>query len=273
MFRDRGVEIKTPAQIRSMRAAGLVVGEMLELLRRSTVAGITTGELDRMAAASIRAAGALPSFLGYGDPPFPAATCVSVNEEVVHGIPGDRVVRDGDIVSIDCGAIVDGWHGDAALTVAVGEPPADALELMRVTEEALWRGIAAAALGGHVGDISHAVESYVRVTSDFGIVEDYTGHGIGSAMHQPPNVPNVGKPGRGVRLVEGLALAVEPMIVLGEPWTHTRDDDWTVATDDGSPAAHFEHTFTLTPRGAWVLTALDGGEARLTELGVPFGGS
>ena len=272
MFRDRGVEIKTPAQIQTMRAAGLVVGETLELLRRSTVAGITTGELDRIAAENIRAAGALPSFLGYGHPPFPATTCISVNEEVVHGIPGERVVRDGDIVSIDCGAIVDGWHGDAATTVAVGRPPAEALELMRVTEESMWRGIAAAALGGHVGDISHAVESHVRANSAFGIVEDYTGHGIGSAMHQPPNVPNVGRPGRGVRLVEGLALAVEPMIVVGEPWTHTRDDDWTVATDDGSLAAHFEHTFTLTPRGAWVLTALDGGESRLAELGVPFGG-
>jgi methionyl aminopeptidase len=250
-----------------------VVGATLELLRRSTVAGITTGELDAIAAEHIRAAGAVPSFLGYGHPPFPATTCISVNDEVVHGVPGNRVVRDGDIVSIDCGAIVDGWHGDAAITVAVGEPPAEALELMRVTEEAMWRGIAAASLGGHVGDISHAVESHVRAGGDFGIVEDYTGHGIGSAMHQPPNVPNVGRPGKGVKLVEGLALAVEPMITLGHPWTHTLDDDWTVATDDGSLAAHFEHTFTLTPRGAWVLTAPDGGEARLTELGVPFGGA
>jgi methionyl aminopeptidase len=273
VFRDRGVEIKTPAQIQIMRAAGLVVGETLELLRRSAVAGITTGELDRIAADNIRAAGARPSFLGYGHPPFPATTCISVNDEVVHGIPGERIVVDGDIVSIDCGAIVDGWHGDAAITVAVGEASAEAIALMRVTEGAMWSGIAAAALGGHIGDISHGVESHVRTNSGFGIVEDYTGHGIGSAMHQPPNVPNVGRPGKGVRLVEGLALAVEPMIVVGEPWTHTRDDDWTVATDDGSLAAHFEHTFTLTPRGAWVLTALDGGESRLAELGVPFGGS
>ena len=272
MFRDRGVEIKTPAEIETMRAAGLVVGETLELLRRSIRAGITTRELDRIAEESIRAAGAVPSFLGYGRPPFPASICVSVNDEVVHGIPGDRVVADGDIVSIDCGAIVDGWHGDAAITVAVGRVSAQATELMRVTEEALWAGISAACLGGHVGDISHAVERYVRDESRFGIVVDYTGHGIGSAMHQPPNVPNVGKPGRGTRLVEGLALAVEPMIVVGDPWTHTTSDDWTVATDDGSLAAHFEHTFTLTPRGAWVLTALDGGEARLRALGVPFGG-
>ncbi|MGA8211430.1 MAG: type I methionyl aminopeptidase [Nocardioidaceae bacterium] len=272
MFRDRGVELKTPEQIESMRAAGLVVGETLELLRASVRAGTTTAELDRIAEQSIRAAGATPSFLGYGDPPFPATICVSVNDEVVHGIPGSRVVADGDIVSIDCGAIVDGWHGDAALTVAVGDPPAPAAELMRVTEDALWAGIAAAALGGRVGDISHAVEQHVRGTSDFGIVADYTGHGIGSAMHQPPNVPNVGRPGRGVRLVPGLALAVEPMVVAGAPQTHLLEDDWTVATDDGTLAAHYEHTFTLTPAGAWVLTALDGGAAKLAALGVPYGG-
>ena len=272
MFRDRGVEIKTPDQIERMRAAGLVVGRTLELLRHATRPGVTTGALDRLAAEHIRDSGALPSFLGYGHPPFPATTCISVNDEVVHGIPGDRVVCDGDIVSIDCGAIVDGWHGDAALTVAVGEPPAPALELMRVTEEAMWRGIAAAALGGHVGDISHGVESYVRASSDFGIVEDYTGHGIGSAMHQPPNVPNYGRAGRGPKLVRGLALAVEPMITLGTKDTVLLDDEWTVVTDDGSLAAHYEHTFTLTPDGAWVLTALDGGEAMLADLGVPFGG-
>jgi len=272
VFRDRGVEIKTPEQIERMRAAGLVVGRTLALLAGATVPGVTTGELDRMAAEHIRDSGALPSFLGYGHPPFPATTCISVNDQVVHGVPGDRVVREGDIVSIDCGAIVDGWHGDSALTVAVGEPPEPARELMRVTEEAMWRGIAAATLGGHVGDISHAVETYVRDQSGFGIVEDYTGHGIGSAMHQPPNVPNVGRPGRGPKLVKGLALAVEPMVCAGEPWTHTLEDEWTVATDDGSLAAHFEHTFTLTAAGAWVLTALDGGRAKLAELGVPYGG-
>ncbi|MGZ6855349.1 MAG: M24 family metallopeptidase, partial [Mycobacteriaceae bacterium] len=141
------------------------------------------------------------------------------------------------------------------------------------TEESMWRGIAAAALGGRVTDISHAVETYVRSQGDYGILEDYVGHGIGSAMHQPPNVPNFGRAGRGPRLVEGLALAVEPMVVLGDQASHTLADDWTVVTDDGSLAAHFENTFTLTPRGAWVLTALDGGEAKLAELGVPFGGS
>lgn len=272
MFRDRGVEIKTSAQIEVMRAAGLVVGETLDLLRRSLRPGMTTLELDGIAEDHIRSSGATPSFLGYGRPPFPGSICVSVNDEVVHGVPGSRVIADGDIVSIDCGAIVDGWHGDAALTAAVGEVSAGATELMRVTEESMWRGIAAARLGGHVGDISHGVEQHVRTTSPFGIVQEYTGHGIGSAMHQPPSVPNIGKPGRGTRLVEGLALAVEPMVVGGEPWTHTADDAWTVKTDDGSLSAHFEHTFTLTPRGTWVLTALDGGEATLAGLGVAFGG-
>jgi methionyl aminopeptidase len=232
---------------------------------------MTTLELDRVAEDNIRSSGATPSFKGYHG--FTGSICASVNDEVVHGIPGDRVIGDGDIISIDCGAIVDGWHGDAAITVAVGTVPAEALELIRVTEEAMWRGIAAAALGGRVTDISHAVESYVRGQGDFGVVEDYVGHGIGSAMHQPPNVPNYGRPGKGPKLIEGLALAVEPMVVIGDQATHVLADDWTVKTDDGSLAAHFEHTFTLTPQGTWILTALDGGEAKLKELGVPFGGS
>ena len=270
VFGERGVEIKSPQQIDKMRVAGLVVGETLELLRTSVRPGVTTLELDRIAEDNIRSSGATPSFKGYHG--FTGSICVSVNDEVVHGIPGDRVIEDGDVVSIDCGAIVDGWHGDAAITVPVGEVPEEALELMRVTEEAMWRGFAAARLGGRVTDISHAVESYVREQGRFGIIEDYVGHGIGSAMHQPPNVPNYGRPGKGPKLVQGLALAVEPMVVLGDHSTHVLEDDWTVKTDDGSLAAHFEHTFTLTPEGTWVLTALDGGEAKLAELGVPFGG-
>jgi len=269
-LRDRGIQIKTPDQIDAMRRAGVVVGETLELLRASTRAGMTTGELDEIAEEHIRSRGGTPSFLGYHG--FPGSICASVNEEVVHGIPGDRVLVDGDLVSIDCGAIIDGWHGDAAITVALGEVPAEVTELMRVTEEALWQGIAAARLGGRVSDISHAVESHVRAAGDYGILEDYTGHGIGSEMHQPPNVPNYGRPGRGPRLVRGLALAVEPMITLGTKDTVLLEDEWTVVTADGSRAAHYEHTFTLTPDGAWVLTALDGGEAKLAELGVPFGG-
>ena len=272
MFRDRGVEIKTPEQIERMRAAGLVVGRTLELLRVRAVAGVTTGELDALAEDHIRSCGAVPSFKGYAHPPFPASICASVNDEIVHGIPGDRVLRDGDVLSIDCGAIVDGWHGDAAITVAVGTVPQDQVDLMRVTEESMWRGIAAAHLGGRVTDISHAVERHVRSQGRYGIVEDYTGHGIGSAMHQPPNVPNFGRPGKGPRLVPGLALAVEPMITLGTAETDVLDDDWTVVTTDGSRAAHFEHTFTITERGHWVLTALDGGEAELSALGVRYGG-
>jgi methionyl aminopeptidase len=277
-FRDRGVEIKTPEQIEKMRVAGRLVGETLELLRDSVRAGVSTGQLDAIAEQNIRAGGGTPSFLGYGHPPFPATICASVNDQVVHGIPGDRVLADGDVISIDCGAIVDGWHGDAAITVAVGEVRDDVLELMRVTEESMWRGFAAARLGGRVTDISHAVESYVRsqphpTGGSYGILEDFTGHGIGTAMHQPPNVPNYGKPGRGPKIERGLALAVEPMITLGSKHTEVEDDDWTIRTDDGSWAAHFEHTFTVTPDGVWVLTAIDGGRAKLAELGVPFGGA
>jgi methionyl aminopeptidase len=270
VFRERGIEIKTPEQIGLMRRAGLVVGETLELVRQTVRPGITTGELDAVAEDHIRSKGAVPSFKGYHG--FPGSLCLSVNDEVVHGIPGDRVIEDGDVVSIDCGAIVEGWHGDAAITVAVGEAPDEVRELIRVTEEAMWRGIAAAALGGRVTDISHAVETYVRSQGGYGILEDYVGHGIGSAMHQPPNVPNYGRPGRGPKLVRGLALAVEPMVVLGSPDTRTLEDDWTVVTEDGSWAAHSENTFTLTERGTWVLTALDGGAAKLAELGVPYGG-
>lgn len=266
---DRGLEIKKPDQVLAMRRAGLVVGRTLEVLRAAVRPGISTGELDAIAEDQIRSSGATPSFKGYHG--FPASICASVNDEVVHGIPGGRVLADGDVISIDCGAIVDGWHGDAAVTVALGPVPAEVTELMRVTEEALWRGIGAARVGGRVTDISHAVETHVRSQGSFGILEDYVGHGIGSQMHLPPNVPNVGKAGRGPRLVQGLALAVEPMVTLGGKETDVLDDDWTVVTSDGSWAAHYEHTFVLTDRGTWVLTAVDGGETVLGELGVPFG--
>ena len=269
-LRDRGIQIKTPEQVDQMRRAGLVVGRTLELLRSSVRPGVTTGELDAIAEDAIRSSGGTPSFLGYHG--FTGSICASVNEEVVHGIPGDRALAEGDLVSLDCGAIVEGWHGDAAVTVPVGEVRPEATALMQVTEESMWRGIAAARLGGRVTDISCAIEQHVRGAGSYGILEDYVGHGIGSEMHQPPNVPNYGRPGKGPRLVEGLALAVEPMITLGTHDSEVLDDDWTVVTADGSWAAHFEHTFTLTPRGAWVLTALDGGEQRLGELGVPFGG-
>jgi methionyl aminopeptidase len=267
-----GLEIKTPEQVLVMREAGLVVGRTLELLRGAVRAGITTGELDRMAEEHIRSLGATPSFLGYSEPPFPASICTSVNDEVVHGIPGRRVLRDGDVVSIDCGAIVDGWHGDAAITVPVGEIRPEVAELLRVTEESLWRGLAAARPGGRVGDISHAIEQYVTGEGRYGIVDGYTGHGIGSEMHLAPDVPNFGRAGRGPRLKRGLALAVEPMITLGDADTAVTEDEWTVVTTDGAWAAHYEHTFAFTDDGIWVLTALDGGEERLAALGAPFGG-
>jgi methionyl aminopeptidase len=275
MFRDRNaIEIKNPDQIASMRKAGLVVGETLELLRSAVEPGVTTKQLDSIAESHIRARGATPNFLDYGGshdtPAFPATICASVNDEVVHGIPGGRVLHEGDVISLDCGAIVDGWHGDAAITVGVGRVAEELVKLMRVCEESLWRGLAAARLGGKVTDISHAIETYVRSQGDYGIVEDYVGHGIGSEMHMPPNVPNYGRPGKGPRLVQGMALAVEPMITLGTIETSVLDDHWTVVTNDGSASAHFEHSFTLTPDGALVLTALDGGAAKLAELGAPF---
>lgn len=267
---DRGIELKTPEQIEVMRRAGLVVGKTLALLRSTARAGMSTAELDTIAHEHIRSLGATSNFLGYHG--FTGVICTSVNDEVVHGIPGARVLADGDIVSIDCGAIVEGWHGDAATTVAIGEVPDDVTELLRVTEESMWRGIAAAALGGKIGDISNAIETYIDSQGDYGIVQGYTGHGIGSAMHQPPDVPNYGRAGRGPKLVKGLALAVEPMVTLGSSDTRTLADGWTAVTSDGSWAAHFENSFTLTDTGAWVLTALDGGAAKLAELGVPFGG-
>ena len=256
-FRDRRIEVKDDAQLQLMRAAGVVVGETLALLSSAIRPGITTAELDAMAEDHIRSSGAVPSFKGYADPPYPASICVSVNEQVVHGIPGDRVLSTGDIVSIDCGAIVDGWHGDAATTVGVGAVSPSAHRLMQVTEEALWAGLAAVRPDGRLSDVSHAVESSVRAAGPFGIVEEYVGHGIGSAMHMPPNVSNVGRPGRGPRLVAGMAIAVEPMVVLGDPSTEVLDDEWTVVTRDGSLSAHFEHTVAVTASGPWVLTSLD----------------
>ena len=267
---DRGIEIKTPAQIESMRQAGLIVASTLEMLRHTVRAGMTTAQLDVIAHDHIRSQGGISNFLGYHG--FTGVICTSVNDEIVHGIPGARVLADGDVISIDCGAIVDGWHGDAAITVAVGDVPAEARELMRVTEEALWRGIAAAQLKGHVSDISHAIETSVNAAGSYGIVEGFTGHGIGSEMHQEPNVPNVGRAGRGPKLVKGMVLAVEPMVTLGSADNRTLADGWTAVTTDGSLAAHYEHTFTLTDGGAWVLTALDGGKARLEAMGARYGG-
>jgi methionyl aminopeptidase len=262
------IQLKSEAEIALMRRAGLVVARTLERLATEVRPGVSTGQLDRVAEASIRDEGATPSFKGYRG--FPATICTSVNHEIVHGIPSDRrVLREGDVVSLDCGAIVEGYHGDAAVTVPVGQVRPELTELMRVCEESLWRGIAAATLGGRLSDISHAVESYVRSQPHpYGIVEEYVGHGIGTEMHQDPQVYNYAPrgPGRGPRLVKGLVLAVEPMINLAGRHTRLLEDDWTVVTRDGAPSAHFEHTFTVTEDGPRVLTALDEGRARLADL-------
>ena len=259
-----------------MRVAGLIVGRTLAAVREVAKAGMTTAELDQVAREHIAAAGATSSFLGYdggfGLPPYPAVTCISVNSEIVHGIPGDRVLVDGDLVSIDFGVSKDGWHGDSAITFGIGQLTPELAELSEVTRQSMWAGIAAARIGGRVGDISAAVEGFVRARrAGFGIVSDFTGHGIGTEMHQPPDVPNVGRAGRGELLVKGICLAVEPMITSGSPVTATLEDDWTIVTRDGSAAAHWEHTVALTPAGAWVLTAEDGGEAELGARGVKFG--
>jgi methionyl aminopeptidase len=245
---------KSPAEIALMREAGLVVAAAIDAVRQAVTPGITTRELDAIAEKVIRDAGAVPSFLGYHG--FPATLCLSVNDEVVHGIPGSRVIADGDLVSIDCGAIVGGYHGDSAVTVCVGSVPDDLRRLVAVAEEALVRGLAAVRDGGRLSDIGAAVESYVRPFG-YGVVEDYTGHGIGRALHEDPAVPNVAPkgPGRGLRLTPGLVLAVEPMVTLGSARVRVLDDDWTVVTQDGLPAAHFEHTVAITDAGPVTLTA------------------
>jgi methionyl aminopeptidase len=247
------IEVKSPAQLAMMRSAGLVVGRTLRIVSEAVRPGITTGELDAIAEREIRSAGAVPSFLGYHG--YPATICTSVNEEVVHGIPGSRRLDAGDIISIDCGAIVDGWHGDAAVTVGVGEIPAADSRLIDDCRAALWAGLRMVVVGHRLSDISHGVERSVRATgAGYGLVREYTGHGIGTAMHMDPAVPNFGPPGRGPRLVPGMALAVEPMITLGERHVAELADGWTVVTLDGSRAAHFEHTVAVTPDGPWVLT-------------------
>jgi methionyl aminopeptidase len=256
------IQVKSAGQLEAMRVAGLVVGRTLERLAEAVKPGITTADLDEIAEDSIRSAGATPSFKGYQG--FPASICASVNDEIVHGIPRpDKVLQEGDIISIDCGAIVDGWHGDAAVTVPVGEITPALRRLLDVCEKALWRGLAAGRAGGRLTDIGHAIESYARSRGKYGIVEEYVGHGIGTEMHMDPPVPNYGRPGEGPRLEPGMCLAVEPMVNLGTRHTLLLDDDWTVVTQDGCPSAHFEHTFAVTEDGPWVLTALDGGAERL----------
>ncbi len=277
MFRRRGIEIKTDDELRAMRRAGLVVADMLDTVGRAARPGVSLRELDAVAREVLGRHGARSNFLDYGadargEGGFAGVVCLSVNEVVVHGMPDDRVLADGDILSIDGGAILDGWHGDSARTVQVGTPRAERAALSRATEEAMWAGIAAAHVGGRIGDIGAAVERSVEdADRPYGIVVDYVGHGIGTAMHQEPDVPNVGRAGRGPRIVRGMALCVEPMLTLGDAEVAVLDDDWTVVTVDGSSASHWEHMVTCTADGLWVMTAPDGGEERLAAMGVPFG--
>jgi methionyl aminopeptidase len=267
--RRPGIEIKTPEQFTGMREAGLIVCRTLKVLADAVRPGITTADLDGMASREIEAAGGVASFLGYFG--YPSRICTSVNEQIVHGIPDPaQRLRDGDIISIDCGAVLDGWHGDAAFTVPVGSISAEDEALLAACEDALWAGIAQARPGRRLGDVSHAVERSVLARprpggGPYGIVREYTGHGIGSRMHMEPTVPNYGQPGRGPRLRAGMALAIEPMITLGSEQTIELADGWTVVTADASRAAHFEHTVAITPDGPWVLTAEDGGAGRLSR--------
>jgi methionyl aminopeptidase len=248
---------KSRAEIERMRRAGQVVGEVLDLIEAELRPGVSTAHLDSIAAAHIRASGATASFMGYPgiNPrrPFPATVCISIDDEIVHGIPGERTIRAGQIVSVDAGAIVDGWHGDAARTFFVGDPPARVAELIELTREAMLAGIAAAVPGNHIEDISIAVEAIAR-KGGLGVIRQFVGHGIGTEMHEEPQVPNyrTGRPGR--KLEPGLCLAIEPMFTLGGWDTRIEPDDWTVVTADGSLAAHFEHSIAITDDGPSILT-------------------
>jgi methionyl aminopeptidase len=254
------IEIKTLGELEAMRAAGLVVARTLALVREKAAPGVSTAELDDLAEQTIRGAGALPSFKGYHG--FPASICASVNEQIVHGIPSKtQVLADGDLVSIDCGAVLDGWHGDSAVTLAIGSVSAADLALSAATEVAMWAGVGAVRAGARLTDVSYAVQSAAEKAGeidgiDYGMIVEYGGHGIGRQMHMDPFLPNVGKPGKGPRLKVGMALAVEPMLTGGSGETTELADGWTVVTADGSRAAHWEHTVAITDEGPWVLTAL-----------------
>lgn len=270
------IQIKTPDQIRVMRRAGLVVAEGLTEMGRAAVAGATTADLDRVGRQVLERHGATSNFLHYGAdfgvPPYPGVACISVNEVIVHGIPDDRELHDGDIVSIDYGAIVDGWHGDGARTFLVGDVSQEARDLSEATRESMWAGIAQIAPGNRIGDVSSAVQvSLESHDREYGIIREYTGHGIGTAMHMDPDVPNWGRAHRGPRIGTGMCLCVEPMATLGSDENATLDDEWTVRTVDGSWASHWENTVAVTEGGLWVLTEPDGGQAELTARGVPFG--
>ncbi len=242
---------RTREELRHMRAAGRVVAEMHDEIRAAIRPGVTTGELDRIGREVIARRGARSNFLGYHG--FPAVICASPNDVIVHGIPGPTVLEEGDIISIDCGAVVEGWHGDAAFTAPVGEVSAEASELIEVTRRSLMAGIAAMVPGARMGDVGHAVQSVVEAAG-YSVVHEYVGHGIGRAMHEKPEVPNLGRPGKGIKLQRGMTLAIEPMVNVGAPDTFLTEDGWTVVTADRLLSAHWEHTVAITDDGPEILT-------------------
>ena len=249
---------KSPAEIERMRAANVIVAEVLGALAPMVTPGVTTAELDAFAEAAVRGRGAEPAFKGYHG--FPATLCTSVNDEVIHGIPSTRALREGDILSIDIGVRFDGFIGDGAVTVPVGRITPRAAELLQVTEEALYRGIAQAQVGGRVSDIGYAVQRHVEAHG-FSVVREFVGHGVGASLHEEPQVPNYGPPGRGPRLVEGMTIAIEPMVAMGKPAVKVLGDGWTAVTKDGSLAAHFEHTIAVAATGPLILTRPRDGRA------------
>ena len=243
------------AELEKMRAAGKLVGQVLTALAAKVAPGVTTGDLDVIAEGLIVDAGAIPAFKGYHG--YPATICASVNDEVIHGIPsGQRVLNAGDIISIDVGAALGGYYGDSAVTLAVGPVSEDAATLLRVTEESLYKAIEVVKPGGRISDVGHAVQKHVEAHG-FSVVREFVGHGIGQQMHEEPQVPNYGEPGRGPRLAEGMVLAIEPMVNAGKPQVKVLSDGWTAVTRDHSLSAHFEHTVAVTADGPWILTARD----------------
>ncbi len=246
------IEIKTPAEIESMRRASRLVAEVLLLLKARVKPGVSTAELDSFAEKRVREAGAVPAFLGYRG--YPATLCVSINEEIVHGIPSPkRIIKEGDIVSLDMGAVCDGFYGDAALTVAAGEISGQAKRLMDVTRISLEMGLSAVKAGARLGDVSHAVEKYA-VENGMSVVREFTGHGIGRHLHEEPSIPNYGKPGTGPLLKAGMTLAIEPMLCLGRAEVVVKNDGWTAVSADGSLSAHYEHTIAVTEDGCDILS-------------------
>jgi methionyl aminopeptidase len=257
MFNKNEIQLKTKEEFAIMRKAGRVVALCLEEIKNQIKPGMSTKDLDKIAYSIMEKENAKPSFLGYHG--YPAVICVSVNEEVVHGIPReDKIIQDGDLVSVDCGAIIDGWHGDAAITIGVGNVKPEHKRLSEITQKALQVGINAAIAGKRIGDIGFAIEKFVKTFSDLkiGILEDYVGHGIGTQMHMPPSVPNYGKAGTGPEIKVGMALAIEPMLVLGSNKVHVLEDEWTVVSSYGNFASHWENTIAITENGPEILTKL-----------------